>query len=85
MIKLQTGDIWLTYEWHTDDIRVDPNDIYMIHEYVEWHTDGIRVTYRWHTDTDESFTDDTSDIRSHTSDIQMPKKKKKKKKLKKNV
>ena len=65
MVKPQTSDIGMTYEWHRDDIRVHTSDIGMAYQ---WHRDGIRVhtsdirmTYEWHRDG----------IRVHTSDIRM--------------
>ena len=58
MVKPQTSDIRMTYEYirvtygsHTSDIRIT----------YEWHTDHIRGTYKWHAD----------DVRVHTSDIRM--------------
>ena len=57
-----------TYEWHTDDIRVDMSDIRMTYDYIQvthgWHTS----TYEWHTKTYERH---TNDIRLYTNDIWM--------------
>ena len=86
MVKPQTSDIWMTYEyirvtyswhtstyeWHTSDIWVHTSDIRMIYEYKQ-------ATYWWHTSTYEWPTDDTrvthgwytSGIPVHTNDIRM--------------
>ena len=56
-----TDDIRVTYERHTDDIRIYTSDIRMTYEY-------IRVTYGWHTSTYDWHTDD---IQVHVLDIQI--------------
>ena len=40
-----------TYEWHTDDIRVNTSDIRMTYKYIRvtygWHWSEIRMTYEY--------------------------------------